>query len=221
MSGRPCSPPWPWKLQETSTVVLPSTKPGLPREPGPDPVPVKTLASRQPEPTATRTDRRKNVTQEIPFILAYRVGPCPLFLGLSQSPWPLLPAVHRASRSRTGGDSTASSQQSSGAGPGGGGAMPEALNTSEYAALTGDIEIDGSSTVFPITEAVAEEFGYLTEGNVRVHRGRFRHGRRLQEVLQWRDPDLRCLPPHQGQRGPALRRCRHRVYRDSRGPLTA
>ena len=69
---------------------------------------------------------------------------------------------------QTGGDSTASSQQSSGAGPGGGGAMPEALNTSEYAALTGDIEIDGSSTVFPITEAVAEEFGYLTEGNVRV-----------------------------------------------------
>ena len=69
---------------------------------------------------------------------------------------------------QTGGDSTASSQQSSAAGPGGGGAMPEALNTSEYAALTGDIEIDGSSTVFPITEAVAEEFGYLTEGNVRV-----------------------------------------------------
>ena len=34
--------------------------------------------------------------------------------------------------------------------------------------LKGDIQIDGSSTVFPITEAVAEEFGYLTEGNVRV-----------------------------------------------------
>jgi phosphate transport system substrate-binding protein len=34
--------------------------------------------------------------------------------------------------------------------------------------LSGDISIDGSSTVFPITEAVAEEFGYLTNGNVRV-----------------------------------------------------
>ena len=34
--------------------------------------------------------------------------------------------------------------------------------------LTGNIKIDGSSTVFPITEAVAEEFGYLTDGNVRI-----------------------------------------------------
>ena len=34
--------------------------------------------------------------------------------------------------------------------------------------LSGNIKIDGSSTVFPITEAVAEEFGYLTDGNVRV-----------------------------------------------------
>src|SRR5918999_2924573 len=34
--------------------------------------------------------------------------------------------------------------------------------------LSGDITIDGSSTVFPITEAVAEEFGNLTGGNVRV-----------------------------------------------------
>ena len=37
--------------------------------------------------------------------------------------------------------------------------------------LTGNIKIDGSSTVFPITEAVAEEFGYLTDGNVRVVAG--------------------------------------------------
>jgi phosphate transport system substrate-binding protein len=34
--------------------------------------------------------------------------------------------------------------------------------------LTGNIKIDGSSTVFPITEAVAEEFGNLTDGNVRI-----------------------------------------------------
>ena len=62
--------------------------------------------------------------------------------------------------------STASSQQSSTSG--GGAAMPVAMNTSEYATLSGDIDVDGSSTVFPITEAVAEEFGKLTDGNVRV-----------------------------------------------------
>ena len=37
-----------------------------------------------------------------------------------------------------------------------------------YASLSGDIAIDGSSTVFPITEAVAVEFGGLTDGNVRT-----------------------------------------------------
>ena len=56
-----------------------------------------------------------------------------------------------------------------GAGSAGGDeAMPQAMETSEYASLSGDIDIDGSSTVFPITEAVAEEFGKLTDGNVRV-----------------------------------------------------
>ena len=39
---------------------------------------------------------------------------------------------------------------------------------STTAGLSGDIPIDGSSTVFPITEAVAEEFGRLTDGNVRA-----------------------------------------------------
>ena len=34
--------------------------------------------------------------------------------------------------------------------------------------LRGDINIDGSSTVFPITEAMAEEFGNATDGNVRI-----------------------------------------------------
>ncbi|MCY4367779.1 MAG: substrate-binding domain-containing protein, partial [Chloroflexi bacterium] len=76
-----------------------------------------------------------------------------------------------ASGSSSGGASTgssASSQQPASGSSGGGESMPVAMNTSKYAALKGDIEIDGSSTVFPITEAVAEEFGKLTEGNVRV-----------------------------------------------------
>ncbi len=44
----------------------------------------------------------------------------------------------------------------------------KAVDPSMYASLSGDIPIDGSSTVFPITEAVAEEFGDLTDGNVRA-----------------------------------------------------
>ena len=44
----------------------------------------------------------------------------------------------------------------------------KAADPSMYASLSGDIPIDGSSTVFPITEAVAEEFGDLTGGNVRA-----------------------------------------------------
>ncbi len=46
--------------------------------------------------------------------------------------------------------------------------MPAAMETGDYASLSGDIDVDGSSTVFPITEAVAEEFGKLTNGQVRV-----------------------------------------------------
>ena len=38
----------------------------------------------------------------------------------------------------------------------------------QVAGLSGDIDIDGSSTVFPITEAMAEEFGNATGGNVRI-----------------------------------------------------
>ena len=41
-------------------------------------------------------------------------------------------------------------------------------DSSGYASLSGDILIDGSSTVFPITEAVAEEFGDLANGKVRA-----------------------------------------------------
>ncbi len=71
----------------------------------------------------------------------------------------------------TGSGSTASSQQTGDSGApsaGGSESMPEAMESGDYSSLKGDIEIDGSSTVFPITEAVAEEFGILTDGNVRV-----------------------------------------------------
>ena len=38
----------------------------------------------------------------------------------------------------------------------------------DYSTLSGDIRIDGSSTVFPITEAVAEEFSQVSDVNVNV-----------------------------------------------------
>ena len=43
-----------------------------------------------------------------------------------------------------------------------------ATDPAKVSALSGDISIDGSSTVFPITEAMAEEFGYATGGNVKI-----------------------------------------------------
>ncbi|MEX0782792.1 MAG: PstS family phosphate ABC transporter substrate-binding protein [Dehalococcoidia bacterium] len=38
----------------------------------------------------------------------------------------------------------------------------------DYGALGGDIDIDGSSTVFPITQAMAEEFSYVANTHVNV-----------------------------------------------------
>ena len=43
-----------------------------------------------------------------------------------------------------------------------------AMAGGDLTTLSGDIAVDGSSTVFPITEAVAEEFGNLTDGRVRI-----------------------------------------------------
>ena len=60
----------------------------------------------------------------------------------------------------TGGDSAGSDAQPA--------APAKAVDPGQYAALSGDIAIDGSSTVFPITEAVAEQFGDLTDGQVRA-----------------------------------------------------
>lgn len=46
--------------------------------------------------------------------------------------------------------------------------MPDSTTAVDHSSLKGQIEVDGSSTVFPITEGVAEEFGHLTKGKVRV-----------------------------------------------------
>jgi len=57
---------------------------------------------------------------------------------------------------------------SGGASSGSSQAAAEAPAGGDLLNLSGDIAVDGSSTVFPITEAVAEEFGNLTDGRVRI-----------------------------------------------------
>ena len=70
-----------------------------------------------------------------------------------------------AATSTKGSSNAAGSTGSTGSSAG----QPEkAVDPNMYAGLSGDIPIDGSSTVFPITEAVAEQFGGLTNGQARV-----------------------------------------------------
>ena len=114
----------------------------------------------------------------IPFILgAIAISTVLIACGTSapSEPTDATGAGSTASSQQTGSaaaDSAAGSQASQQTGestaPVSGESMPATMDTSEYATLSGDIDIDGSSTVFPITEAVAEEFGKLTDGNVRV-----------------------------------------------------
>ena len=75
-----------------------------------------------------------------------------------------------------------------------------------------EVKLDGSSTVFPITEAVAEEFQKV-EPERQGDRRHLRHRRRLQEVLPRRNRHLRCVPPDQADRGGACKKRRHRVHR--------
>jgi len=52
-----------------------------------------------------------------------------------------------------------------------GGNTPAAADGTDYSSLAGDVVVDGSSTVGPITEAVAEEFGKEQNQKVRVSVG--------------------------------------------------
>ena len=58
------------------------------------------------------------------------------------------------------------------------------------------VQIDGSSTVFPVTEAVAEEFQKAKKGKVKGDRRDRRHRRGIQEVLPRRNRYQQCLPAH-------------------------
>ena len=68
----------------------------------------------------------------------------------------------------TSAETPAANSSSTGSGTAGAVQTDKSADPSVYANLSGDIPIDGSSTVFPITEAIAEEFGDLTGGNVRA-----------------------------------------------------
>ena len=118
--------------------------------------------------------------KKIPFRLLLTVAAlscAAALMGAACAPSQQAPAdPGSAAASTTSGSAPASGSASTGATSGGsatttgsGGSQPEkATDPSMYAGLSGDIPIDGSSTVFPITEAVAEEFGELTGDNVRV-----------------------------------------------------
>jgi len=57
-------------------------------------------------------------------------------------------------------------------------------SSSSDSGLTGEILIDGSSTVFPITQAVAEEFTAVNPG-VQISCWCFRNWWRIPEILSW------------------------------------
>ena len=98
----------------------------------------------------------------IPFILAaIAISMVLIACGTSD-------AAEEAGSGPTGSGTTTSTRQTGDSSVASSESMPLTMETSEHASLSGDIDIDGSSTVFPITEAVAEEFGKLTDGNVRV-----------------------------------------------------
>ena len=75
------------------------------------------------------------------------------------------------------------------------------------------VTLDGSSTVFPISEAVAEEFQKADERHVRVTVGHLRHRRRLPEVLPRRDRHQRRVAADQRSRDRGLPGRRHQLHR--------
>jgi hypothetical protein len=77
---------------------------------------------------------------------------------------------------------------------GGGQSAPGAAGTAAPSGQAATVTLDGSSTVFLISEAVAEEFQKATPGRAR-HRRRLGHRRRLQEVLRRRDRHQQRLAP--------------------------
>ena len=120
--------------------------------------------------SSTKLDTLKNVPFRL--LLAAAVVACATILvAAACGPSAETPAAPAAPASGGSSGSTAAQTTSSGSQSGTTTTPSEPAKQADpsmYASLSGDIPIDGSSTVFPITEAVAEEFGGLTDGSVRV-----------------------------------------------------
>ncbi len=67
-----------------------------------------------------------------------------------------------------GGDDDSSGSGSPATDSGSSGSSGDSGGGNAYEDLSGEIRIDGSSTVFPISEAMAEEFGYVSDVRVNV-----------------------------------------------------
>ena len=96
----------------------------------------------------------------------------PLILGIAVLALALVSCESAAEPGEVGSQPAAAGQSGSAAPsqPAASSGSSEAMSSgiTDYASLSGDINVDGSSTVFPITEAVAEEFGNLANKKVRV-----------------------------------------------------
>ena len=86
-----------------------------------------------------------------------------------------------------------------------GGVMAQDATVQPYEApenagdLSGTIVADGSSTVGPITEAMAEEFA--GESRRRPARGKhFWHRRRVRALLHWRNRSAECVARRSGRK---------------------
>ena len=89
--------------------------------------------------------------------------------------------------------------------------------TPQFAAAQAVIKIDGSSTVFPITEAVAEEFQISKRGKVRVTVGIAGTGGGFKKLLPRRDRYLQRLASDPQGRDGSVPRGRHQVPRAAGG----
>ena len=85
--------------------------------------------------------------------------------------------------------------------------------TPQFAAAQSVIKIDGSSTVFPIAEAVAEEFQITQARQGPRHRRHRRHRRRLQALLPRRNRHLERLASDPEGRDGSVPRGGHQVHR--------
>ena len=103
---------------------------------------------------------RKSLGRIIPALL----GALLLAVALAACGSTAAPAAPAGGGSSSGSSPAAAEAPAGGSAAAAGGAMAGG----DLTTLSGDIAVDGSSTVFPITEAVAEEFGNLTDGRVRI-----------------------------------------------------